>query len=351
MDIFSTQVLARTVENLDRPSSFLLDTFFPYTQTSDTEEIWFDVDQSKPRLTPFVHPTKAGIVVAGQGYATKSFKPAYAKDKRVFNPSAPLKRLIGEQIGGSMTPQQRREAAVGQQLKDQLDMLTRREEVMASEVMRTAKVTVKGEGYPETVVDFQRHADLTATLDGALEWGDANVKPLRDLETFASTIQAKSGAAAKTVVMDPLAWLLFSADAQVEKLLDRRAVLGKEDLNVGPQVRGQGNEKARFVGVLGDFEIWVYQDIYVDDNGAEQKMMPDYSVVVGARGVNGSGGLEGTRAYGCIQDEEAGYKAQRYFVKSWLEKDPPVRLLLLQSAPLVFPYRPNACGCWKIKTV
>jgi hypothetical protein len=31
-----------------------------------------------------------------------------------------------------------------------------------------------------------------------------------------------------------------------------------------------------------------------------------------------------------------------YFVKSWTEEDPSVRFLMLQSAPLVFPTRPNA---------
>lgn len=351
MDIFATATLMRTVEALDQPSSFLLDTFFPFVQTDATsEEIKFDVLDSKPRITPFVHPNKPGIVVNNQGYTTKTFKPAYAKDKRPLAPNQPLRRRAGEQIGGTMTPQQRREAQVAQTLKDQLDMLTRREEVMASEVLRTGKVTVKGEGYPEVVVDFGRHADLTATLGGSVEWGDNGVKPLDDLETFATAIQGKSGAVAKTVVMDPKAWNLFRNDDGVGKLLDRRAYMGYEDLAVGPMIRGQGNDKARYVGIVGDFDIWVYQDIYVDDDGNNQQMMPDYTVAVASAGAGGSGGIEGTRAYGVIQDEEAGYKAERYFVKSWLEKDPAVRWMMLQSAPLVFPCRPNASGCWKVKT-
>ena len=39
MDIFSTHVLNRVVEHLDRPASFLLDTFFASIQTEDSEEI------------------------------------------------------------------------------------------------------------------------------------------------------------------------------------------------------------------------------------------------------------------------------------------------------------------------
>ena len=66
MDIFSTNVLAKDVERLHTPSSFLLDTFFPNVQTSDKEEIFFDVTDSKPRISPlFLHffPAKSLIAV------------------------------------------------------------------------------------------------------------------------------------------------------------------------------------------------------------------------------------------------------------------------------------------------
>lgn len=89
MDIFSTNVLAKVVERLHTPSSFLLDTFFPNVQTSDKEEIFFDVTDSKPHISPFVSPLLPGKVVDSGGYQTKSFKPAYVKDKRRFDANIP----------------------------------------------------------------------------------------------------------------------------------------------------------------------------------------------------------------------------------------------------------------------
>lgn len=138
-NIFSTAVLNKTVEYLPRPNSFILDTFFPMIQAEESEEIHFDIDKSKPRITPFVHPTKAGKVIPNLGFETGVFKPAYAKDKRVFLPNAPLKRSIGETIGGNLSPMQRRDKAVKLALQDQLDMLTRRETVMAMEALRSAR--------------------------------------------------------------------------------------------------------------------------------------------------------------------------------------------------------------------
>jgi hypothetical protein len=55
--------------------------------------------------------------------------------------------------------------------------------------------------------------------------------------------------------------------------------------------------------------------------------LPDHTVIIT------SADLEGTRCYGAIKDEEAGFQAVPYFAKSWVEKDPAARMLLLQSAP------------------
>lgn len=332
--LYSTGALRRVVENLDEPRLFLLSMFFTLIQEEETEEIHFDVDQSKPRITPFVSPKRPGRVVEKTGYRTDTFKPAYAKDKREFDPSAPLKRVMGERIGGSLSPMERRAIRLRQEIADQLEMLSRREEVMASEVLRTGKVTVKGDGYPETVVDFERDPDLTIGLTDSDKWDAEGVNVINHIEDWATLIQDKSGVVVNTVVMDPAAWRLFRANERVEKLLDTRrgsasvAELGPIDAR-----------KARFMGTIGDFVFWLYQDSYVDDDGQTKKVLPENTVIMSGPE------LLGTRCYGAIQDEKANYKATRYFIKSWLEEDPAVRWLLLQCAPLVVPYRVNASLC------
>ncbi|MFC3674665.1 major capsid protein [Ferrovibrio xuzhouensis] len=352
MDYFNTTFLTRVVQALYDPSTFLLRTYFPFVQTNpDKEEIAFDIDQSKPRITPFVHPTVAGKVVKHEGFETMTFKPAYVKDKREFNTRMALKRVMGEQIAGNLTPEQRREMLIAQTLDDQLRMLTRRETVMASEVLRLGQVTVSGDGYPAKVLDFKRDAGLTIALGAGSKWGDAGISPVDNLETWASLILDKSGTAARVVTMDPKAYALARADDKFQRMLDRDAYRGQTQLVDGPVTRARGEAAARFVGMLGDLEIWVYNEPYIDDAGAQQNVLPDFTVIMGATGADGSGagGLEGTRAYGAIMDEEAAFKADRYFVKSWLENDPSVRWILLQSAPLVFPYRPNASICVTVK--
>lgn len=215
---------------------------------------------------------------------------------------------------------------------------------MASEALRTGKVTVSGDEYPTVVVDFQRDAALTVALAGGSRWGETGVSALDNLEDWVALIQEKSGAVGRTVIMDALAWRVFKSDPKVEKLLDIRRIADSTNLSLGPIAFGQGGDLARYVGTIGDLDFWVYNDRYVDDNDVVQKLLPDYTVLVGS-----TGQLEGTRCYGTIQDEKAGYRAQRYFSKSWLEEDPAVRWLLLQSAPLIVPYRPNASFCATVR--
>ena len=345
VDIFSTAFLAKVVASLDEPASFLLNTFFPSEQTSDTEEIYFDVESKKRRITPFVSPLLPGKVVAGPGIATKSFRPAYAKDKRRFDAtSGVLKRRIGEKIGGASDPMTRRQAALGLALKDQLEMLTQREEVMASEALRLGTVTVSGDEYPTTVVNFGRDAALTVTLSGGTRWGEAGVKPLANLKAWHRLVMQKSGASAVDVVMDPLAWELFEADEAVITLLNRQAYRQAPSLELEPVALKQGEEKAQYMGSVGVFRIWVYQDTYYNDALVATNILPDYTVMLNSRSQ-----VDGVRCYGVIFDEKINYKAQRYFTKSWVEEDPPVRWLLLTSAPLVVPYRPNATFCATVR--
>ncbi|CAN7332044.1 major capsid protein [Variovorax paradoxus] len=337
MDIFSIGVLARVIAELPAPAPFILNSFFTAMQTETSEEIHFDVENGRRRLAPFVAPIVAGKVVQSKGFVTKTFKPAYIKDKRVFDSSRPFKRAIGERIGGELSPAQRLQALLATDLQDQLEMLARRQEVMAVEALRTGKVTVKGEQYPTVVVDFGRHADLTVELLAGDRWGEAGVDPLEDVQAWSMGVTQHSGAAGNTLIMDVKAWQLFSAAPSVQKLLDR--FRGADKLNA--TVLGEGG---RYMGNIGDFDIWVYAGWYEDpDTGALTPYLPDHTVLIT------SPDLEGTRAYGAIKDEESGFQAMPYFSKSWVEKDPAVRLLLLQSAPLPVPYRVNASMSAKVR--
>lgn len=336
MEIYSTIALNRLVESLILPQTTFLSTFFNSTEESTTEEIYFDVENKTRRIAPFVSPLREGRIVEDEGYVTKSFRPAYVKDKRRFDPHRALKRAIGETIGGSRSPVDRQQANLARAIRNQMEMLNRRKEVMASEVLRTGKVTISGEGYPTVVVDFGRKPTHTVALTGANRWGQAGIKPLENLESWTDLVLQDSGAVIKDVVMDLKAWQLFRADADVQKYLDTRPLSSTTDSVVAVQFAKLG---LAHKGQIGELRFWVYRDWYRDSAGVEQPMIPDYTVILASPDV------DGVQHHGAIRDEAAGLQPMEYFVKSWTEEDPSSRILLMQSAPLVVPYRPDATFC------
>lgn len=334
MDLYTTGVLSRVVRGLEiDPAAFFLNRFFGAEITEESEEIHFDVTDEQPRISPFVSPLKAGRIVEHEGFETNTLKPAYIKDKRLFDPDAPVKRVPGEQPMGSLSAEERTRRLLANAVANQNRMLTRREEVMASEVLRTGKATITGEGFDDIVVDFGRAAALTvADLTGTARWSDAGSTPVDDLETWAGLIHDNGGGVAVDVIMATDAWQAFRVHADVKDLLEtRRGSTSRAE--TGPLA----SRRVRNPGQVGDFNIWVYSDTYIDDTGAAGNMMPSGTVLM----VNGAD-LEGVRHYGMVKDYAANHRAQRLFAKSWVEEDPSRRLLLMQSAPLVTPYRPNA---------
>lgn len=332
-DQFSTTTLLGVVSGLLVPQPMLLRRFFPSVAESTAEEIAFDVLDKRRRIAPFVSPVIEGKIVESQGFTTKLFKPAYIKDKRIFNPSKALKRTPGEQIGGSLSPEERMNAILAQDLTEQVEMIERRLEVMASEALRTGKVTVVGDGYPSVVVDFGRDAALSpAALTSTARWGQSASDVATNLQTWAMLVLQLSGVAAVDLILGTDAWIGFRKDAYVKSNLDTRNVIGNA-LNTGAQLE----EGLTFRGTLDGFNIWTYGGWYVDPaDDTEKPIFP-------AAGCLMTGpGMEGVQAFGAIQDVDVGLIATRYVPKSWTQPDPSRRFLMMQSAPLVVPTRVNA---------
>jgi hypothetical protein len=336
--IYDSGVLTGTVNSLQVPSQFLVDTFFPTVVEEESEEIHFDVEKDVQKLAPFVSPLVEGAIVSEAGYTTNSFKPAYIKPKSPLNAASALKRVAGEKLLGEYSPQQRMQIRLNKILADHKTMISRRKEWMASSVLRTGAVTVAGDAYPSRVVDFGRDAALTVALAGGLRWGETGVSPLADLQTWASLMLSKSGSAVYAVVMGIGAWNLFKEDPTVQKRLEVQRALAQAPTMKQDAMNALG---AVNMGTVDGFSIWVYNTSYVDDQGASQPMIPAYSVMM-------IGDLLGIQQHGAILDLES-LEAVAIFSKSWIEQDPSRRMVMSQSAPLIVPYRVNATFCATVR--
>ena len=337
MDIFDTNVLVQVVPNLLLSQNWLLDKFFPNLVTSDTEYVSIDVDVGKRRMSPFVSPLVEGKLVEGRAVQTNTFKPAYIKDKRAPDLRRPVRRQIGERIGGELSGAERMMANLNFEMADQIDMLNRRLEWMASQVIQAGQVTIAGDGFPTTVVNFGRDAGLTVVLTGNPMWdsGNAAAAPAANIQDWANKILKLSGAVPTDIVFSPTAFTYFIKDQSIRDAIVFDTARFREVTKNNVNIAAQTKLGAQYKGSWGSYDLWIYNDWYVDDNNVQQRMLPDGSVFLSGAG------MMGTRAFGAILDPDFNYAALPYAPKSWVEKDPAQRILLMQSSPIVIPSRVN----------
>jgi surface antigen len=336
---FGTAELMGVQTRLPQPRNFWLQ-FFGRTFTSTAEKIMFDeLGEEDRRLAPFVAPMAQGKVMRELGFVTRSFRPAYVKPKHIVHPQKLLSRMAGEQIGGELSPEQRRQAVIADLLRMQRDMIERRWDWMAAQALMFGQVVVEGEDYPTQVVNFGRDASLTTVLTGEARWTVGNAAdPLNDIRIARTNAYNLGSYPVNTLVMGLGAWQGFSRNTAVQDLLKRDVRNGSTDfraanLNAGEPWAYEGTIRGGGDG-QGGFDVWTYQGTFRDDAGNAVGLMNTNDVV-------GIGQPDGVRAFGAILDMD-NLAATPMFPKNWRNMDPSVEYLMTQSAPLMVPLRPNS---------
>lgn len=335
LDVYGTEFLIGAYGVVDKPNLFFLDMFFGPEQVFETEKIAFDKVDRARRLAPFVSHRVAGRAMHQQGYVTKDFAPAYVKPKHVIDTTRPLKRMPGERLLGSYSPEERYLRAIVELMALEDDYIARREEWMAAQILLSGEVIVQGEDFPEMVVNFGRPGAQTIQLTGANQWGQTGVSSMSNLRSWNSAVMLASGFNANVVIMDPAAQELFIKDPEVKEILNNRVntPVGADfkigNIQIGGVLAGAIGEEVKYLGQIGEFQVFVYQQTYTDEAGVVQQMIPANTVILAS-----PGGVQGTRTYGAVRDAKAGFRALPRFPKMWQEEDPSVTYLMTQSAPL-----------------
>ncbi len=326
MDIYKTRTMLKALEEMPPARTFLMDTFFNETKFFDTEFVEIDIKKGVRRVAPYVRPTSAGKPTSRIGYKTEAYKAPYIKPYFETKAGDFLVKSIGQNVynqGG--TPIQRARQQIGKDLAELDQMITRREEIQASDLMHTGKITVKGDGYDEEI-DFGMSASHIITETGTDLWTDADSRPLEALRTWSELISDDSGLIPGKAIFGSSALNAFMDHADLKSKLDTRridlGIIKPTQLPKGIRYYGHINEI--------DLDIYSYSEKYIDpDDGSTVKTLVDPKKVLLA-----SDAAYTTKNYGMIQDLDS-LNAVRRFPSVWTEKNPSKRFIMLQSAPLL----------------
>jgi hypothetical protein len=303
-----------------------------------TEAIQFDqLPSFDTRLAPIVSPRVQGKIMRSRGIKRMSFAPAYLKPKHEVRPDQALVIRRGERATGDLTPAQRFDLAVNENMVAERDSIERRIDWMACQALANGAVTIVGENYPEQVVDFQRDAALTLALSGGTRWSESTATPITDIAKMRRRTVAKGKTVVTDIVFGMSAWLYFASNPEVKALLNTQVRGSNSEVDQTGGVLGLGVEYMGYIGSneTGSYRLWVYANDYEDP---ETGTVTPY---INTNDVIGLGDAQLYIAFGTIMDVSV-MRAARMFPKMWEEDDPSVMFTMTQSAPLAVPVNPNA---------
>lgn len=324
----------------DLPDNFWLK-FFTRTYNSTEKTIYFDkIPNLDRRLAPFVAPNVQGRIMSSRGTQVASFTPAYVKPKHVVDPSRGFTRRPGEPVFGlgptSLTPAQRIDAQIAQNVTDERDMIERRWDWMACQAICFASITVEGDDYPSRTVNFGRDSSLTTILTGSARWGQVDADPLADIQESRNAAFPLGRAPITDLIFGSTAWPLFASDTKVQALLSTQKRGSETNFNNALT----NGEPYQFMGQIsgpdggGLINLWVYSNWYEAEDGSIQQFLDPRDVI----GVGSA--IQGVQCFGAIEDLDS-MQPVSIFPSTWTQKDPSRRFTMCQSAPLMVPVNPN----------
>jgi len=337
-DIFEPRTMIAAIEQLPPARTFLKETFFPNEQTHETRQVEVDVVKGGRKTAPYVSPVREGVVMKKLGVRTDTIKLPYIKMKYDISAVEAARRAPGESPYSAKTPSERAQEILGKRLMEGKAAIARTLEVQAAQALVTGKITAQGkdgEGVDWTVeIDFGRDPANTVIKDPAGYWTSPDINPLEDLREWGMAALKSGGYSPTEVVMGSGALSAFLNNPNVQKLMEnRRFNIGQVEM---APFAGQG---VTHVGSVMGMNIFHYVEWYEDPStGSLAQMIPDNCVVMG------SGQTRNTVHYGAIVDMEFDPRAieRKIFPKSWVEQDPSVRWLLLQSSPMAALHEPDS---------
>lgn len=342
-NFYETHNLLMAVEQLNPPTTFLRNRYFPTNAASDifsTNDVLVEYRDGTKRVAPFVAPRKGGVTMLRSSYEVQRFEPPRVAPRRILTIDDLNKRGFGEALLSQHTPEMRQRALILKDAQELSEMITRREEAMAAEVMQTNACVMKHiaddvDVYDEKHIKFFSEISNPAQYTPSGSWSADYTGVLGDLSAMARLLTSRGLGATDLIVGADVADAML-ANREIQRLLDlKNYEIGRID----PSVLGNGathittlNAKGRQINVI------CYDEEYTEGSDTKPYIDPK-SVILTAPGA-------GRTLYGAVSQVEQGdglfhtYTGTR--VPKYLSNaEGDTRTLTLTSCPLMIPNNKN----------
>lgn len=337
-NFYDTHNLLMAVEQMTPPTSFLRDRYFPTNAATDifsTNDVLIEYKDGSKRVAPFVAPRKGGVTILRSGYEMQRFEPPFIAPRRMLTIDDLKKRGFGEALYSQLTPEQRQRTILLNDARELSEMITRREEMMAAEVMQTNACVMKHIADDVDVTDDKHIQFYTGDNDAIYttsgNWGADYAGVGADIGAMARML-TKRGLAASELVVGADAADAILGNAQIQKLLDLK---NYEAGRIDPKTLPNGATHIATLNVKGRLiDVICYDEEYTEGSTTKAYIDPK-NVILTAPGA-------GRTLYGAVSQVEqkdgefhtyTGKRVPKYLSNA----EGNTRTLTLTSCPLLIP--------------
>jgi hypothetical protein len=330
MPDYTTREMMEAIDQTPPVRTFLQKTFFPGEETHVAEKVEFDVRKGKRIMAPLVSPRIGGKVITRQGFRTNSFTTPKIAPERPLTVDDISSRAIGENIYSQRTPEEREDELLAKDMTDLEESIARRKEWMCRQILYEGKIDVQDE---EEGIDVQVDFGFSniIVLGKDEDWNLATVNPLVTLRRVRKKIIKATGKAPDIAIFSSNVIESFMTNPNVEKAMD---MLNMKNVVIEPRVI---DPALTFYGRIAelDLDIYTYDEWFLNDDGEDEAMIPDGTVLMG----HSSG--EGQIEYGSVtqmEDKKFVTYEGKLVPKQYADEKNEVKMLRLTSRPLPRPF-------------
>ena len=364
IDLYDPRGMAQALRQMKKPRTFLRELMCKRDEEYVSEYVDVDIQTGARRMPAFVSPNSGpGKTMDRIGFSTQTYTAPMVAPKRQMTVTDLQKRLIGENIYSTQTPEERAAILLGQDLAELDESITRVEEWMCAQAAFTSAIPIVGPDVNQTIT-FPRNAALvpaapgtghglgstngagnpdennsSLTLAGPMStWDRADASIPAQIRAVRRLISRIIGLNCDYAVLGQAA-----ADALLSapSLVGLTGLLNTQRMDLGmikPELReGGATYLGQFAGTGVD--LWAYDEFYIDPvDGIEKPIVPPKNVLFGC-----SKGYTVMR-YGAVgvtsgldQSSQITLIGGKRIPESWIVKEPAVRVIKVSSRPLPVP--------------
>ena len=278
----------KAVEDLDVVNTFLVSNYFPTDSNFGIfpgQKVLVEYREENGKIAPFTSERAGAVLTGRDGYEAFEYSPANIAIKKVMTYDDLMVRGFGEDVYSTKDPVTRQQALLTRDMQDLSDRISRREELMAADVMLNNALTIadhidgKTATSDDTVYFYNKTKGNTAKWSVAEPWGE-DVDILAELGMWLEDAEEQGIAVdhilcapdvARTIQRNKLAKEFFDNDRiDIGSLFPSRVTRG-----VGAP--GTLNVEGWYLPII------TYAGSYKDADGKRQRYLPSGTIILTSR--------------------------------------------------------------------